>query len=80
MIVRVCATKGAFEVLPEKKMSLDFGKLKERFQILIETPMVLIVKDNFEVSCKKNGNLIIKYCPLREDAEKQALRIYEAAE
>ena len=79
MIVRVCSTRGAFEVLPEQKMDLDFGKLKQRFQALIETPMVLIVKDAYEVSCKKNGNLIVKRCETSAGAEEQARRIYAAA-
>ncbi len=76
MIVRVCSTKGAFEVLPEQKMDLDFAKLKKHFQPILETPLVLIVKDEFEVSCKKNGNLIIKQCKELVHAEAQAKRIY----
>ena len=79
MIVRVCATKGAFEVLPEKKMSLNFVALKKKFVILIETPLVIIMKDTFEVSCKKNGILLVKHCDNAKDAEEQARKIYEVA-
>ncbi len=79
MIVRVCATKGAFEVLPEKKMLLNFDALKKRFTIIIETPFVLIMKDAFEVNCKKNGILLVKHCENAKDAEEQAEKIYEVA-
>lgn len=78
--MRVCATKGAFDVLPEMKMDLDFVKLKQHFQPIIETPMVVIVKDKYEVSCKKNGNLIIKRCETAAHAEAQAKRIYQVVE
>lgn len=79
MIVRVCATKGAFEVLPEKKMSLNFDALKKKFIIIIETPLVLIMRDMFEVNCKKNGILLVKHCENPKDAEEQAKRIYAGA-
>ncbi len=78
MIVRLCGNKGAFEVLPEKRMSIDFTKLKKSFKVVIETPQVLIIQDKFEVSCMKNGKLLIKKCLEKADAEQQAMKIYEA--
>ncbi|MBI5391435.1 hypothetical protein HZB00_00370 [Candidatus Woesearchaeota archaeon] len=77
MIVRLCGSKGAFEVLPEYQTRLDFNKLKREFKVVIETPQVLIIQDQFEVSCMKNGKLLIKKCINQVDAEQQAKKIYE---
>lgn len=75
MIIRKCSTKGAFEALPEKNTQLDLTKLKS-FKTIATTPFLIIIKDKFEVTCFKTGRLLIKNCPKKEDAEKQAVRIY----
>ncbi len=80
MIVRLCDTKGAYEALPEKEMKVNLKELKKKFTVLIETPILVIIKDSFEVSVFKNGRLLIKDCKLQERAEEQAKKVYEVLE
>ena len=61
MIIRKCKTKGAFEAIPDKIMQVDFNKIKNRFEVIADLPILVIVKcKNIEVTCYKNGKLIIK--------------------
>ncbi len=76
MIVRKCSTKGAFEAFPEKDKFLDLKKLRTSYKLVADTPFLIIIKDKFEVTCFKTGRLLIKNCPTREEAEKQAVKIY----
>ena len=77
MIVRRCSSKGAFEALPEKQVRIDLVSLKKKFSVLVETPVLVIIKDQFEVSVFRDGKLLIKQCDSQEKAEEQAKRIYE---
>lgn len=76
MIVRLCDTKGAYEALPEKQMKVDLSRLKNKFNIVIESPVIVIIKDEFEVSIFRNGKLLIKNCKSQEKAEEQARKVY----
>lgn len=81
MIVRKCSTKGAFEALPENHKQLDLEKIrKSKFKIIADTPFVVIIQDKFEVSCFKNGKLLIKSCKNIKNAEKQAEKLYKLLE
>ena len=76
MIIRRCSTKGAFEAFPEKNVNLDLSRLKS-FKTIATTPFLVIIKDKYEVTCFKSGRLLIKNCPKKEDAEKQAKKLYK---
>lgn len=76
MIIRKCSTKGAFEAFPEKNIQLDLSKLKS-FKAIANTPFLTIIKDKYEVTCFKSGRLLIKNCPKKEEAEKQAKKLYK---
>src|SRR3989344_5516855 len=73
--VKKCNSGGAFIARPLGKQELDLNKVKENFTIIADTPVVVIIKDKFKVSCYKNGKLMIESETL-EEAEKQAERIY----
>ena len=73
--VKKCTSGGAFIARPLGKQELDLNKVKENFTIIADTPVVVIIKDKFKVSCYKNGKLMIESETL-EEAEKQAERIY----
>lgn len=77
MIIRKCSTKGAFEAFPEKDKFLNIKKLRTLYKTIADTPFLVIIKDKFEVTCFKTGRLLIKNCPNKEDAEKQAVKIYK---
>lgn len=77
MIIRRCATRGAFEAIPEKNMNLNLVKIKSKYQTIADLPILVIIKFNdFEITCYKNGKLIIRKCDVKEEAEKIAERIY----
>ena len=77
MIVRRCATRGAFEALPEKSMQLNLSKLKSKYETMADLPILIMIKfDNYEITCYKNGKLIIRKCDVKEEAEKIAEKIY----
>ena len=80
MIVRLCSSGGAYEVIPDKQLKINLSKLKDKFEIVVETPSVVIIKDKFEVSIFKNGKLLIKRCNDKEKAEEQAKTIYQRLE
>jgi|GEM_PF-2118119 len=78
MIVRRCTTKGAFEALPERNIQLDLKKLKTKYIAIADLPILIIIKyKEYEITCYKNGKLIIRNCIVKEDAEKVANKIYE---
>jgi len=80
MIIRRCSTKGAFEAVPEKNIQLNLDKIKSKYEAIASLPILIIIKiDSYEVTCYKNGKLIIRKCESKEDAEKIAEKVYEAA-
>lgn len=80
MIVRRCSTRGAFEAIPEKNMQLNLSKIKSKYETIADLPILVLIKyDDYEVTCYKNGKLIIRKCDVKEQAEKIAEKIYEDA-
>ena len=79
-IVRRCSTKGAFEAIPEKNMQLNLDRIKSKYQTIADLPILIIIRyENYDITCYKNGKLIIRNCNLKEEAEKIAEKIYESA-
>ena len=77
MIVRRCTTKGAFEAVPERPLNLDLKKIKGKYISIADLPILIIIKyQSYEITCYKNGKLIIRNCLVKEDAEKIAEKIY----
>ena len=80
MIVRRCSTKGAFEAIPERSMNLNLDKIKSKYETIADLPILIIIKyENYEVTCYKNGKLVIRKCEIKEEAEKISEKIYEDA-
>lgn len=80
MILRRCATRGAFEALPEKALKLNLDKIKSKYETIADLPMLIIIKNKgYEITCFKNGKLMIKNCDSKENAEKIFNQIMESA-
>ncbi len=78
MIIRRCSTRGAFEALPEKNIQLNLSKIKSKYETIADLPILVLIKyGNYEVTCYKNGKLLIRKCDVKEEAEKIAEKIYE---
>ena len=70
MIIKRCSSKGAFEAIPEKPIKLDLDRIKSKYEVLADLPILIIIRlRNFEVTCFKNGKLMIKNCDSKEKAE-----------
>ena len=70
MIIKRCSSKGAFQAIPEKPAKLDLDRIKSKYEVLADLPILIIIRlRNFEVTCFKNGKLMIKNCDSKEKAE-----------
>lgn len=68
-IVRKCSSKGAFEVITNKK--IDLKKLEKQFEVIVcASDLIIIKKDNCEITVYKNGKMLIKNCENIKEAEK----------
>ncbi len=77
MIVRRCSSKGAFEVIPEKSNCIDFVRIKKNFKVSFEIrALVIIEHDKYNITCYKNGKIMIRNCNSIEEAEKVAEELY----
>ena len=78
MIVRQCKTKGALEVLPDKNIQLKLDQLKGKYVITADLPILVMLKyQSYDITCYKNGKIIISNCKSHEEAEKITNKIYE---
>lgn len=76
-ILKRCSGKGAFEAVPKKDLNIDFSKVKRMFKVIASTPVVMLVEfKDCEISCFKNGRLLIKNCKDMESAGKAARGFY----
>lgn len=77
MIIRRCKTKGALEVIPERQTQLNLKNIKSKFETVADLPILVIIKiNNSQITCYKNGKLIVRDCDEKE-AEKIAEEIYK---
>lgn len=71
MIIRRCATKGAFEVIPDNSSYIDFARIRKNFKVSFEIPVLIMVEyEEYLITCYKNGKILIKNCNSEEEAEK----------
>jgi hypothetical protein len=73
VLIKRCSSKGAFEVITNKK--IDLQKLKGKFEMIVEVPDFVIVKSKCEISVYKNGKMLIKNCKTKELAEEESNKI-----
>ena len=56
------------------------NKIKLKYETIADLPILVLIKyNNYEITCYKNGKLIIRKCEIKEEAEKIANKIYEDA-
>ena len=80
MIIRRCKTRGAFESIPEKNIQLNLDKIKIKYKPSVDLPILIMIRvDDSDVTCYKNGKLLIRDCDTEEEAKKVAEKIYEVA-
>ncbi|MBI2665880.1 hypothetical protein HYX12_04630 [Candidatus Woesearchaeota archaeon] len=74
-----CKTKAAYSARLRQKGILDLEKIKGKFEVLLETPLLLVIKvDGIEVVVHGHGELLFKRCNDLKLMEKIAQEIYQA--
>ncbi len=64
----------------KRPAKLDLQKVKKRFEVILETPILLVIKkEGVEITIHGYGELLFRNCSNTELMEKIAKEIYEAA-
>ena len=73
-----CKTKAAYSAKLKQQGKLDLIKIKNHYEILMETPILLVIKTAAgEVIVHTHGELLFKKCTDTDLMEKVAEEIYE---
>lgn len=74
-----CKTKAAYSAKLKHQQKLDLTAVKNKFEVILETPILLVVKvEGVEVIVHGYGELLFKNCQDQELMRKVAERIYQA--
>ncbi len=72
-----CKTKAAYSAKLQQKGKLDLKKVQEKFEVLMKTPILLIVRTEAgEVIVHSHGELLFKGCKDTELMEETSEKIY----
>jgi hypothetical protein len=75
--VKLCKSKGSYEVNPKKKIKLNLKALKKKFETIEDAKIFLILKiENCEIIVHSYGDLTFKDCKNKKIIEKIAKEIY----
>ena len=74
-----CKTKAAYSAKLKKKGKLNLDKIKQEFEVLLETPILLVIREKkVEVIVHGYGELFFKNCENLDLMEEIAAKIYSA--
>jgi len=72
-----CKTKAAFSAKLKNPKKLDLNKIKAKYEVILETPILLVIKVNeVEIVVHGHGELLFKKCEDVEWMEKISKEIY----
>ena len=79
LIIKKCKDKGGYSVRQEPLKNLSLNKIKKYFKVLIETPIVLVIKGKYEIIVHNYGELIFKNTKEKDikEIEKISQKIYK---
>ena len=73
-----CKTKATYSAKLEQKGKLDLFKIKKKFEVVMETPILLVIKTAAgEVIVHNHGELLFKKCEDMDLMEKISKEIYD---
>ncbi|MBI4738857.1 HesA/MoeB/ThiF family protein [Candidatus Woesearchaeota archaeon] len=81
--IQKCKTRAGWSARPVRQTRLDLSKLKKRFQIVLETPILLVVKkEGFsgEIIVHNYGEILFKQSSDEKKMKAIAAEIYEAGQ
>lgn len=74
-----CKTRTAYSAKLKKQQRLDLQKIREKFETVLETPILLVVKtEGVEIIVHGYGELLFKKCEDVDLMRKIAEKIYGA--
>ena len=77
--IEKCRTKAAYSAKLKKSQSLDLQKIKQKFELILETPLLLVIKvEGVEIIVHGYGELFFKNCEDKDLMKKIAEMIYSA--
>ncbi len=77
--VEKCKTKAAYSAKLKKPRHLDLQKIKKKFIVVLETPILLVIKaEGVEIIVHGYGELLFKNCEDQELMRKIAEKVYAA--
>ncbi|MAG60729.1 hypothetical protein CL619_02975 [archaeon] len=78
-ILSKCKTKAAYSTrLKFQQYKLDLKKLVKEFEVIMETPIVLVIKvDDIELTAHNFGELLFRGCDNLELMQKIAEKVYQ---
>jgi hypothetical protein len=73
-----CKTKAAYSAKLQQKGKIDLKKIKDQFEVLMETPILLVVKTKAgEVIVHSHGEILFKGCKDVELMESISKSVYK---
>lgn len=75
--VSKCKTRAAYSVKPVRRIKLDLKKIKEKFDVIVDTSLLLVVKEGDEIIVHGYGELLFKTWTDEDKIASVAKRIYE---
>ena len=58
-----CKTKATYSAKLLQKNKLDLNKIKNKYELVMETPILLVIKiNNIEIIVHQHGELLFKNC------------------
>ena len=74
-----CKKKGGISAKPKKQIKLNLDKIKNKYEVLLDTPILIVVKheDVGEVVIHSYGEMIFKDSRNKEKIEEFANGIFE---
>ncbi len=87
LLVRLCSDKAAFEARPQRRIYFDLDKVRQLFEaaesyrILVHTPYLVILKNktDMEITFSKDGRMLLKRIPNKEEAKALAYDVLKVA-
>lgn len=71
-----CKTKAAYSA--KAKLKLDLKKIKRKFSVILETPLLLVIKvGGIEIIVHSHGELLFKNCEDQQLMKKIAEEVYQ---
>ena len=72
-----CKSKAAFSAKLRQRASLDLAKIKKKFEIILDTPILLVIKvKDVEIIVHGHGELLFKQSAPMDILEEIAKEVY----